>query len=420
MKVLWITNIIFPDVSKKLGLDTPVVGAWMYVLASDLLKRGISLVVVTARKKLPNWSITINGIDYYTIRSNKGITMIDDHLIEKWKKIIDETKPDLVHIHGTEYAYGLALMQSCPKLRYVISIQGLLGPIAENYTGGLDSATMFRNITIRDIIKGDTVFSRSKNYLKWSNSIEDKYLLLATDVIGRTGFDHDYVLKKNKAINYHFCNESLRDGFYSSRKWNIDNKIEYRIFMSQAVNPLKGLHNVLMAVDRLQHKYENIKIHIGGRDILKASHGIKNRLKRTGYGSYIASLLNKFHLNEKVKFLGLLDEEQMINEYLNCHVFICPSSIENSPNSLGEAQILGVPTIASEVGGIPDMVEHGRTGLLCCFGDVTGLSNNIELLFTDDDLVKNISKLSQMVAGKRHDRLVNTQKTLDIYEDVLK
>ena len=82
-----------------------------------------------------------------------------------------------------------------------------------------------------------------------------------------------------------------------------------------------------------------------------------------------------------MQFTGSLREDQMIAEYLNAHLFICPSSIENSPNSLGEAQLLGVPVIASYVGGVPDMVTHGETGLLYRFEEVEMLAEGIRNLF---------------------------------------
>ena len=55
-------------------------------------------------------------------------------------------------------------------------------------------------------------------------------------------------------------------------------------------------------------------------------------------------------------FLGSLSESEMCKRYLKSNVFVCPSAIENSPNSLGEAQALGMPYLTAYVGGAPDMV----------------------------------------------------------------
>ena len=57
----------------------------------------------------------------------------------------------------------------------------------------------------------------------------------------------------------------------------------------------------------------------------------------------------------------------MRQAYLEADVFLLPSQSENSPNSLGEAMLLGLPCVASNAGGIPDMLADGQEGLL--YGD---------------------------------------------------
>jgi len=54
----------------------------------------------------------------------------------------------------------------------------------------------------------------------------------------------------------------------------------------------------------------------------------------------------------------MLDEKQMCKQYLKNNIFVLPSAIENSPNSLGEAQLLGMPYIASAVGGVQQLVNN--------------------------------------------------------------
>ena len=85
----------------------------------------------------------------------------------------------------------------------------------------------------------------------------------------------------------------------------------------------------------------------------------------------------------KVFFTGPLDEEKICQRYLRSHVFVCPSSIENSPNSLGEAMILGVPCIASYVGGIPDMLKDREEGLLYQHNAPYMLAHHICEIFED-------------------------------------
>ena len=110
-------------------------------------------------------------------------------------------------------------------------------------------------------------------------------------------------------------------------------------------------------------RFPDTKLYVSGKDILKTDT-LKDRLFMTYYSKYIKKMISNLKLEQKIVFTGLLNEKQMCQQYLKSHVFVCPSSIENSPNSLGEAMILGVPCIGSYVGGIPDMLEHGKEGFI--------------------------------------------------------
>ena len=251
MKVLWVTNTIFPELAKILGKDAPVLGGWMYGLADDLVEQGVSLSIVTARTNMQPQKCTVNGTNYFLLKANKPITDYDKGLERQWKVIIDEVSPDVIHIHGTEYAHGLALMKACPNLKYVISIQGMTSIISRYYYAGIKLTEIIKNTTPRDIIKGDGIIASKKKFKSRGEKIEKIYLSLAKDIIGRTEWDHDHVKTINPNTNYHFCDETLRDNFYISEKWNINTKCEYSLFLSQAGYPIKGLHKVLEAMNLL-------------------------------------------------------------------------------------------------------------------------------------------------------------------------
>ena len=109
----------------------------------------------------------------------------------------------------------------------------------------------------------------------------------------------------------------------------------------------------------------------------------------------------------------------MVAEYKNSHIFICPSIIENSPNSIGEAQLLGLPCIAAYAGGIPDMVTHGKSGLLYCFEEIEMLACSIKRIFRDGDLALRLSEGGKVAASERHDRVKITETMIAIYNKVL-
>ncbi len=260
---------------------------------------------------------------------------------------------------------------------------------------------------------GKTDFEGKRNFIK-RGVFEKEYIQRTKHVIGRTGWDYAHTKALNPSVSYHFCNETLRDSFYTSPKWNSTCKTDYTIFISQAGCPIKGLHQVLKAVALLKQDFPHIKVRVAGHSIINTATLI-DKIKLSGYGAYIRKLIKQLNLHDQVQFTGLLAEDKMIAEYLNAHLFICPSSIENSPNSLGEAQLLGVPTIASYVGGVPDMIDHGETGLLYRFEEVEMLTEHIRRIFTDTTLAMNLSENGIKAAKKRHHQRENLNRMIEIY-----
>lgn len=417
MKILWIVNTIFPGPSMAIGKPFPIYGGWMYGLAEQISKQdNVQLAVATTYGGKELMEMTIDGIIYFLLPCKSSI-QYNASLESLWVDICKTFDPNLIHIHGTEYAHGLACMNSLPSLKYVVSIQGLVSVYERYFYAGISFFEVIKNITFRDIVKRDSLF-QGKNAFRRRGEIEQGYLKQTDDVIGRTSWDYSHTKQINKNVNYHFCNESLRDQFYCAEVWSLDNCEKNTIFLSQASYPIKGLHIIIKALFFLKQDFPGLKLRIGGADITKKD-SFKDRIKLSGYGNYICELLQKYHLKDSIIFLGALSESEMIQEYKNANVFICPSSIENSPNSLGEAQLLGTPVIASYVGGIPDMVVNDETGLLYRFEEVEMLAQHIRRLFGDNDLARRLSSNGRQAAQKRHNRNVNLERTIEIYNKIL-
>jgi glycosyltransferase involved in cell wall biosynthesis len=176
---------------------------------------------------------------------------------------------------------------------------------------------------------------------------------------------------------------------------------------------------VLKALSLVRGYYPQVQLRIAGSDVTQSKTWV-DKLRISGYGSYLRSLIRKLKLNDHVKFIGTLSEERMVEEYRNAHVFICPSSIENSPNSLGEAQIIGTPCVASFVGGVPDMIKDGETGLLYRFEEYAMLANNILRIFRDNSLAADLSEKCMKAAELRHDRDAIKSQIIEIYTQIIK
>ena len=416
MKILWIINIVLPEAMKLLNIDNDLktTGGWLLGAANILGNQTNIKLVVASPSTLVNNLCFLQGekIGYYILPMGKGNTHKNPDYRNYWRKIYEEFRPDIVHIHGTEYSHGLEYMEECGSDKVVISIQGLTSIYYKYYYGGISAYEIFRHITLHDIIRG-SIFHGKRRFQK-RGEYEKEMIRRARYIIGRTSWDKSHVWAINPHAHYYFCNETLRPAFYDGEEWVYANCRPHSIFLSQATYPIKGLQIVIKAMPLILRKYPDAIIRIAGTDVTRSKDGLWGILKISGYGKIIKSMIKKYQLSSKVNFIGNLDAESMKNEYLRANVFVCPSSIENSPNSLGEAQILGVPVIASYVGGVADMMK-GDEDHLYRFEEVEMLAQKVCNVFESLDNQTNMKD----VAKKRHDRYANLDSTIAIYKKII-
>lgn len=413
MKILWISNVLFPEVCDYLGLRRGVVGGWLHSGATALMELNeefdFSVAAPYDGRKLIKKKI--GKINYYLIPRLNSRNSYDSRLEIYWKDVVKLAEPDVVHLHGTEFSHGFAYIKANGAHNCVVSIQGLVSVYEKYYMGGISPIDIFRSLSIRDIVRVDSLINQ-KSKMKLRGCVEVEILKNIKNVIGRTFWDKSHSLAINNNIKYFHCNETLRDAFYL-KKWNINGCDKYSIFVSQAYYPIKGFHKLLEAFVGVKKIFPSAKLKVAGHDFIN-----KSKWKIGGYGVYVRNFIKNQNLIDSVEFLGELNESQMVDEYLRSNIFVCPSAVENSPNSVGEAQLLGVPCIASYVGGIPDMVLDNVSGLLYDFSDAEVLAAKIIELFSDKSLAEKLSCGGVLSARARHDRVANARRLSDIYREI--
>ncbi len=414
MQILWISNVVFPEACKELNIPTPVLGGWMYSGAIALLDCNphIRLAVVSLYDGKELKRIDGDRIQYYLIPNKGGDQRYNSRLEPFYRVINAEFVPDLVHIHGTEYPHSLAWVKACGNKNIIASIQGLVSVYASYFLSGISKGDVIKSITIRDLLRQDSLFFKQKK-MQERGKYEIELLRKIDHVIGRTTWDKSNTLAINSNITYHFCNETLRDAFYDF-EWKYDNCEKQSIFLSQAHYPIKGLQQIIKALPVVLKQYPNTKVYIAGNNL-----GHTSWYRRNGFGNYILKLMKKQGVTDSFRYLGVLSEEKMVLQFLCANVFVCPSSIENSPNSVGEAQLLGTPCIASYVGGSMDMIQDGETGFLYRYEETNLLAMRICELFANQNLAETFSKNGQIVAAKRHDKIQNARNLTQIYKSII-
>ena len=124
-------------------------------------------------------------------------------------------------------------------------------------------------------------------------------------------------------------------------------------------------------------------------------------------------------ISKNIKFLGSLDEQTLVQGLLTTHIYVATSHIENSPNSLCEAQILGVPCIATHAGGTNSLLEDDKDGILIQDGDPYAMAGAIMELKDNYEKATLFGKNSRKRALSRHDPEKITTDLLNIYKSIL-
>ncbi len=447
-KVLWICNIMLPAIGQELKLpysnregwlsgifervqkydgNTPAAGedpgvkpftlGICFPLGKEVLEKVPGEKLAEGVKRLK-----VQGADCYGFAEDLGRPeLYEAGMEESFRRIFEDFGPDMLHIFGTEFPHCLAAVKAFGRPeRTLIGIQGLCGEIAKVYMAGLPEKVQAQ-VTFRDLLRRDSIRQQQKKFVRRGEH-EARALRLCGNITGRTRFDREGTARINPDARYFPMNETMRREFYEG-EWQLSECEEHSIFLGQGDYPLKGMHFVLKAMGLLLPEYPDLKLYVAGNCV--TAHGsLKEKLKLPAYGKYLLSLMKEYGLEDKVVMLGKLEASEMKDRFLKTSVFVCPSVLENSPNTVGEAMLLGVPVAASETGGIPDMITDGRDGLLFPVGDVKGLARAIGELWDRRKgadglcLAERLSAKARKTAAETHDGERNYQRLVEIYEEI--
>ena len=442
MKVLWLCNVMMPMIAEQLNTEASNKEGWLSGLASVILEKGhesgIELAVafpapktlLTGGQETCMHTISVRGRELRCFGFLENVTrpeLYDSGLEERLRWIINFQQPDLVHCFGTEYPHTLAMCRVFPqKKKLLISIQGLCSECADSYFADMPEKVI-RSVTLRDYLKRDSIREQQQKFVM-RGRMEIEAVKLAGNIAGRTEWDRSHIKKWNPEAVYYNMNETLRESFYGAQ-WNGEDCIPHSVFLSQGDYPIKGLHYMLEAMPEIIKHFPDAKVYVAGNSVIDY-RTLKQKLKISGYGKYLRKLIKENGLQDRIVILGKLSEEQMKKRYLKSHLFVCCSSIENSPNSLGEAMLLGMPCVSADVGGIPGIFTGGEDGILYQ-GFRKGLNNDSNMEAVSARLAKSVIEIwknqenlveycrnARIHAEKNHNREKNYAKMTEIYADI--
>jgi glycosyltransferase involved in cell wall biosynthesis len=398
--------------------DQGNLGGWIASLEKEVAKiEGIQLGVAFHYGNQREHKFEIGSTKYFPIpypKTKKKLrgfffrwnhTIEPDNVTEDYVKIINDFSPDIIQVFGTESPFGMLI--PLINIPTIIHIQGNLIVCNYKWYSGISSFDVLRYSRYKELLKGFGLFHLKFLFSKRANR-ELKIMNDAKYYIGRTDWDRRICKVLSPDSTYFHCEELLREEFYKTEPWKKPEAKKIRIVSLISPMIYKGLETVLVAISILKgNKNYEFEWNIIGMRGTEEIVSIIEKTKRMA-----------FH-NFNINFKGSLEPNKVIAELLNSHLYVHPSHIENSPNSVCEAMLLGMPVIATYSGGTPSIVTNGFDGLLIQDGDPWSLSGAILELVKDDQMVINLANNARKKALLRHDKTKIRNRIIEIYKKIL-
>jgi len=413
MRVLWFTGVQLPALTGQ----SLTRASWQEGLrkALEQYRPDVELGIVSfgSRSRQP---VVQGNATYFVIPRSSPHGKVGriwkawQHSSFNWEELgrcfeaVQDFKPDLVHFHGSENFFGL--INDRLSMPSVLSIQAVINGLQPFRLTDLGWKDILHNITTRNFLLGDGLIHRWITSNKFC-AVERKILRSCHNYIGRTQWDRALLKAFNPEANYYHCDEVMADDFYSL-EWKNQNACDEVIYCTGSNAFFKGGLTLARAVAVLKQRgRDNIKLRLAGVD------------NASEFNRALTALIKEQHLEKNIVLLGRILPQQITTEMLQASLFVLPSHMDNSPNSLCEAMLMGMPCIAAYVGGVPSLMRDGVDGLLYHDRDPFMLAEKIIQLLDDQALAIRLGAQARQTAVERHDPEKIAERTVQIYQQVI-
>ncbi len=409
MRVLWFTP--------SPGLYFPTTyGTWVEALQKAIMRYskdlevGLCFEFGNSNSKLVKDGFTYYPIDIKTSIKNK-IKILSSPREEyallrvHYLQAINDFKPDIIHCFGTEmWHYSLLAKEvNMPMVVHIMGFQNIYYDVSNIVTHESD---IYRNCHYNPFsIFRYAYFRKKKSEIRCQMELEE--MKVNHYFMGRTDWDKSIVKFLSPGSKYYYCAEAIRPQIYDSQKvWELHKNKRLRLITIGSGSDLKG-NEIILKTAKILKKIL----------VIDFEWRVTTNAKAIRPYEKIVSIK---HEDVNVNLIGRVDTEGIINELSNADIYVHPAIIDNSPNTLCEAQLIGIPVIATNVGGIPQLVENGKTGILYPYNESYALAFHIMDLFQDKKKMLSISKQEYTMSHIRHNPEEIVRNLTNIYSDIIK
>ena len=405
MRVLWIAS----GCSLQDEPDNPGLTGRTEPLMTRYCACRIQLAVAYRADGAHERRLVRDGITYYAVDADLGVGLSDEGW-EKAKKallaVAEEYRPDIIQCFGAEWPYGaIAGNVDVPVVIHMMGFLNVYFLSLRMVRRDGERSTMAQRLRarLRELLRrSDPQESPEGWCMRWERQVmsTNRYFF------GRTRWDRDIVRHYAPGARYYHVPEAIKPGIWEAAgRWRYHGGGRLRLFSLSSADDRKGNEIILLASRILK---EDLHVDVEWR-VAGHMEFFPRFEKRTGIR----------HEDVGVELLGMISCGQIVRELTNADLFIHPSIMDNSPHAVCEAQLVGCPVIASNVGGVPDLVEDGVTGFLYPYNEPHTLAFRIADLYRDEPLLTRISEAAVQTARARHDPEQIAHAMLCAYESIL-
>lgn len=317
-------------------------------------------------------------------------------------KCVEEVKPDLIHCFGTEWEFGqVAIYTDIPV---VIHMQGCIAPYNDAlFPPGYSISDRILQAGIN--LKEQYHIWRKRHFNASWRDMEQSNFNAVSNYMGRTEWDRQLVELFHPGAKYFHVEEALRPSFIENAKeWKTkEGKHKLRLITTGCSSHWKGMDTLLKTAHVLKEKGVDFEWFVAGNMSIQQEVEKKEHLK---------------FADNNVNILGFTGPEKLQELLLSADMYVHTAYIDNSPNSVCEAQYLGLPIIATNVGGISSLVFDGKEGKLVPANSCYNMAYEIIALAKDKERQKMYSKNTMAHAIKRHENNCILDQLLSCYNSI--
>ena len=384
-------------------------------------------------------ALTDNGVELYNITTGNGAKteFFSDEKIKEWvmpgcklskdflppqsviseiQSIITEVNPQIIHIWGLEGFWSRLSWKGYITGPVLLEMQGLMSSCAEVFYGGLSLKEKIACYRLKELIS----YKRSLPYERRLFTIKGEQEPAILHHHKYISTQSDWVRSRIMPLISNDCHVyntdiAVRKCFAESNRWRVtDCDKKTLLSVASGATPYKGLHVAIKALKIVKERYNDVEFRIVG-DYSQNSAS----WRKSGYVKYLEKLINKLGLKKNVVFLGPLTAEEIVEELHKTNVFIQSSFVESYSLTVAEALTVGVPSVISYAGAMPELAKDGETGLFYNPTDYFKCAYQIMKILNDDKLSEILSLSAINYSRTRHSlgRVFDIQ--INIYNDFL-